>query len=281
MFWPGRDRAVIDRDQFRHLAVQHGAGADADFFRQREQKMAVDRQRYFGALHRARGRKHRRHAGLVVEMARGDEAGIGEFRLRVDRHHVADVDAERARFCDGAGSGIETDFEIGPGRRLGVDFLVISVAGGLQRQNGAAKLFGVAEHGDARAFGKARRPVSDRQWLQPPIGADVLDDGAERIEMADQRAARRRVLALQRRADGAAAGQFKGNTERVQFGADQRDDHVGHAGRARRAQQAFQECEEISLVDGQLFHQFDAASTLARLCGNRKSINFSAVGCGS
>ena len=87
----GCDGAIVDSNQFGHLAMQHSAGANADFFRQRKQQVAIDRQDRLGLAQGPRGRQHCGNAGLIVEMTRRNKAGLDEFRLRIDRHGVADL----------------------------------------------------------------------------------------------------------------------------------------------------------------------------------------------
>ena len=100
-FWPGRRGAVVDGHQRGDLGRDDRRGADADFLGDGEQPVDVDGRLALGALEGLDGGQHHGDAGLVVEMARVDEAVLEKLRLRVDGDDVADLDAVHVGFGGG------------------------------------------------------------------------------------------------------------------------------------------------------------------------------------
>jgi len=246
----GCDRSVVDRDELGDVAVQHVRGAHADLLGNREQQVAVDRQRHARFAHCFRHREQRRDAGLVVEMARDDESVVREFRLRVDRDRVADVQAESHEVVEGRAALVEPQLDLFPRNGLRVDLLVVGVPGGLQRDDRSAQAPAVVGvHGGARAFGEARRPGADRDELEATVGLQRLDRRAERVEVRDDRAIGTVVLALEIGADRTAARQAVRDAQRAEFVRHVHDDLVGHPRRARNRQQARKHREQVRAVD--------------------------------
>ena len=232
-------------------------------------------------------------------MARANEAVLEQLWLRIDGDDVADIDAELGGFVLGRGPRVDPHLDIGPAGRLLVDFLVEGMARGLQGQNRAGVGAKLGKDGAARACGEARIPMTDGNELEPPGVLHALHLGAERVEMSGNGAGGTPRLAAEPRPDGAAARDLERHAEAVELGAAMPDDVVGEAGRARNFEQLGQAIGQIVEVDMQDRHgePFSRQRRLAQRrtrqalsvsrtaagidCGNRRSTNRSAVGCGS
>src|SRR3546814_572900 len=123
-------------------------------------------------------------------MARDDVAVVEKLRLRIDGDEIADIDAESLGAAAIVAVGVDADLDLAPGDRLRVHLDIEGVAGGFQRQDGAAQGALVGEERDPCPFGEAGRPMADRHQLQPAILLDPLHRRAERVEMGDDGARR-------------------------------------------------------------------------------------------
>ena len=119
-----------------HLRHQYGCRTDAKTLLG-DGEEPVDVNRHAGAviLKRLDGGQHDRHAGLVVEMARDDEAVVEEFRLRIDGDEVADIDAERIGLLARQRGCIDPVFDMGPADGLSVDLVIEVWPEALRRQD--------------------------------------------------------------------------------------------------------------------------------------------------
>ncbi len=245
-FWPG---AVVPLSMATIEAtsgVSDRRRADADLLGDGEQPVDVDRRRRAARARSALSAASiDGDAGLVVEMARDDEAVVEEFRLRIDGDDVADVDAERERLRAVRRAGVDAQLDMLPADGLRVDLLVEGVARGLQRQDRAAIGALLGEERHARALGEARRPVADRHQLEPAVLLDQLHLRAERVEMGDDGARGRAPAALADGADRAAPRQLGRQAEPLQLLGAVAHDLVGVAGGAGDREQLWQLLGEI------------------------------------
>ena len=223
--------------------MQHRRGADADLLGDGEQPVDVDRQSR--ALRRCSAfsaASMTRDAGLVVEMARDDEAVVEEFRLRIDGDDVADVDAERCRSRAVARQRVDAQLDMVPADRLGVDLVVEGVARRLQRQDRAA--IG-ALLGEDRARARPRRsaptsvPIGTSSSRPLSLSAFTCAPSVSRcatMARAPRCASRPGRWRGWRRAGSARRRRRAARSSR----ADAAHDGVGVAGRAGDREQALQ-----------------------------------------
>ena len=109
---------------------------------------------------RLAGRKQGGHRGLVVEVAGVDVPGwissCGSKAIQsptlMPAHEVLGV----------MGRGVDPHLDMLPAHRLAVDLVAERVTRGLQRQAGTAEVPAVGEDREPAAFGKTRRPMTDR-----------------------------------------------------------------------------------------------------------------------
>ena len=171
-----------------------------------------------------------------------------------------------------------------PAHRLAVDLVAERMTRGLQRQAGTAEVPAVGEDREPAAFGKTRRPMTDRHHAEAPVGLDLPDHRPEGVEVGDDGARRTALAAAQGGANGAAPGQLIGNPKRLEAARGVARHAVGETDRTRDGEQLQQGFLEIGVVDGWQRRQGLAAHSVVssmRVRGNSMSTNRSAVGWGS
>lgn len=276
---------VVDAHHLGDVAVQRRRGPRAHLLGDREKQVAAHRHHALGrplarrVEHGLGRRQQRGDAGLVVEVARDDEARVGELGLGIDRDVIADVDPQGLQIGLGVAELVDAQLHLGPCDGLRVDLFVERVARGLQRQDRAAPRALVGEERGASALGKAAGPAADRHDLAAAVGLQGLHHRAERVEVRNDRAVELRIFALDRGPDRTAPGDLEGNPESLELLAGPVHDLVGIAGGAGQLEHLQHHPLQVLRVDRQLLH---APRTRAALvCGNNRSTNRSAVGCGS
>jgi hypothetical protein len=138
---PGRGDRDVQADHLGDLAMQGRRRAGADLFGDRQQRMDIDRQRQTVSRTALHAVSKRRHRGLVVEVA-GIDVAIGlDLGLRIEGDPVADIDAGASRSGGGRSTGRSTRTSTcsQPIGWVSI-FVAEGMAGGLQRQAGAAQM---------------------------------------------------------------------------------------------------------------------------------------------
>ena len=240
--------------------MQHAGGTRADLFGDREQQVAVHRQREATLPDFARDGQQYRSARLVVQVPGADEPRVGHVRLGIERNEVADIDAEFPEVVTTVEGMVDAHFDGIPADGERVDLGIVSVSRCLDRQDRSHELAVVGVDGRARAFGEAARPRADRAQGHAAVVFQFLDHCPERVEMHDNRSVGTVDLTFQVCAYRAAAGHLVGDAEPLQL-------LVGESGRTRYGEQLAQDSPDVVHIRGDAFHC--CSSPQAAVCGNR------------
>ncbi|MNP09302.1 hypothetical protein D3C76_1014040 [compost metagenome] len=210
-------------------------------------------------------------------------AAFGELRQRVEGDEVTDADAQRFAVGAGGAIGVQAQLDVVPADGQLVHRGIEGMPGGHQRQYAAAQHAIVGEYADPAAFGKAAGPATHGCQAQAAVVLHGPDTGADGIQVRRYGPVGRVLAALEGGADGAAAGQFKGDTQLFQAFGHVAHDGVGKAGGAgdgEHFQQDFLQVRKVRFRKS-FGHEGSWLHSGVWLWGNSRSIKRSATGCGS
>ena len=249
----GGDRRDVDADEFADVPRQCRRRAAAGFLGDGEQWMTVDQQFLTAVDDRFQRRQQRRHTGLVVEVASADVAAFGELRQRVEGDEIADTDAQRIAIGAGGAVGIQAQFDVIPTDRHFIHRRVERMSRRHQRQYAATDYSVVGKQADATAFGEPARPASHRSQGQSAVVLDGAHGRANGVQVRGNGAIRAVLLALERGANGAAAGHFEGNAQLFKAFGDIAHDGVGEPGRAGNGEHFQQDFLQVGQIGFRVF----------------------------